>query len=167
MTEPEERPVLVVLDSSVVIHLKHRLKVGDQWPFLLRLTQLVEAGAVGWPRYVKAEVTRAQYPDAPGAWLAGQSSQPFPEPAYATLAEVLAVAQLVDAEAEDEVADPWVVAMAVELRDANPMHRVVVASDDAVDRMPVKESIATACERLGLERWSCETFIDWVAAPGL
>lgn len=157
-----EHEVLVVLDSSVVINLKRQLKVADQWPFLLRLTALVERGVVGWPRYVKKEVTGAQHPDAPGAWLAGQAAQPFDEPDYDTVAEVLGIAQLVDVEAEEEVADPWVVAMALELREAHPGARVVVASDDVVDRLPQKESIGTACERLHLELWSCNELIAWV-----
>jgi hypothetical protein len=165
VTNPEQRR-LVVLDSSVVIHLKQVLKVAEQWPFLLRLTRLVEAGVVGWPRYVRKEVAEGQYPDAPGAWIAGQEAQPFPEPEYDSVAEVLAVAQVVDAEAEDEVADPWVVAMALELRDRHPDCRVVVASDDVVDRLPVKESVGTACERLGLDLWSCEDFVRWVDDRG-
>lgn len=160
-----EQEVLVVLDSSVVINLKRQLKVADQWPFLLRLTALVERGVVGWPRYVKKEVTGAQHPDAPGAWLAGQAAQPFDEPDYETVAEVLGVAQLVDLEAEDEVADPWVVAMALELREAHPGARVIVASDDVVDRLPQKESIGTACERLHIEQWSCDDLIAWVDSP--
>jgi hypothetical protein len=159
--EHDDELTFIVLDTSALIHLK-QIKVGEQWPFLLRLTALVEAGRLGWPRYVRREVVEVQYPDAPGAWLAGQSTQPFPEPTYETVAEVLAVAQLVDAEAESEVADPWVVAMAVELRQANPDARIVVASDDVVDRLPQKESIGTACERLGLELWSYEDLIAWV-----
>lgn len=162
MSDDYEHGVLVVLDSSVVINLKKRLKVADQWSFLLRLTELVEQGVVGWPRYVKKEVTDARHPDAPGAWLAAQTSQPFPEPAYESVAQVLAVAQLVDTEAEDEVADPWVVAMALDLRETHPGARVVVSSDDVVDRLPQKESIGTACERLQLEMWSCEDLIAWM-----
>lgn len=164
--DEEDEDLLVVLDSSVVINLKKRLKVGEQWPFLLRLTERVDQGMVGWPRFVKREVTTAQYPDAPGAWLAGQATQPFPEPSYETLAEVLAVAQLVDTEAEDEVADPWVVAMALELQGEYPEARVVIASDDVVDRLPQKESIRTACERLMIELWSCEDLIDWLKPGG-
>lgn len=160
--KPQEELLLVVLDSSVVINLKRLLKVTEQWPFLLVLTERVEQGTVGWPRFVKQECTTVRYPDAPGAWLAGQASQPFREPDYETVAEVLGVAQLVDTEAEEEVADPWIVAMALELRAEHPHARVVIASDDVVDRMPQKESIRTACERLGIERWCCQDLIDWI-----
>ena len=156
----------VVLDTSVVINLKKNLKVADQWSFFLRLTTLVDRGVVGWPRYVRKEIIDARHPDAPGAWIAGQTAQPFPEPTFETLAEVLGAAQLVDAEAEDEVADPYVVGMGLEVRTTQPGRRVVIASDDTVDRMPQKESIATACARLGLELWSCEDLINWVqSAP--
>ena len=119
--------------------------------------------ANGLARFVRKELVEVRYPDAPGAWIAA-TAQHFAEPSYEAVAEVLAVAQLVDTEAEDEVADPWVVAMAVELRDAYREARVVVASDDVVDRLPQKESIATACERLGIEVWSCDDLIAWVNA---
>lgn len=52
--------------------------------------------------------------------------------------------------------------MALELRAEHPHARVVIASDDVVDRMPQKESIRTACERLGIERWCCQDLIDWI-----
>ena len=43
----------------------------------------------------------------------------------------------------------------------------VVASDDIIDRMPQKESIGTACARLGLRLWSCEELIEWVQSVEL
>lgn len=119
--ESTDDPFHVVLDASVVINLKRRLKVAEQWPFLLKLSRLVEAGKVGWPRYVRKELTDARHPDAPGAWLAEHL----------------------------------------------PSASVVVASDDIVDRMPQKESIATACARLGLQLWSCEELIGWVLSVDL
>lgn len=65
-----------------------------------------------------------------------------------------------DAEPEREPADPYVAAMAYELRAAG--FDVAVATDDSVDRLPVKIALTTACERLGLLTWDCAALIAWV-----
>lgn len=35
-------------------------------------------------------------------------------------------------------------------------------TEDRVDRMPAKESILTACERLGLTHCNAQEFVDWL-----
>lgn len=78
---------------------------------------------------------------------------------------MLAVApQLVDYEAtaDREVADPYVAAMACEIGSRHNGCRVVVATNDTVDRLPLKLSLATACNRLGIEHWFAEDFVDWI-----
>ncbi len=77
---------------------------------------------------------------------------------------MLVAAQIVDpnAEAEAEAADPYVAAMALEVRKRHPRCDVAVATDDYVDRMPAKESLATACARLGLQRWTADEFVEWL-----
>lgn len=160
MTLPGQHAV--VLDSSVVIHLKREVPVTEQWEFFTLLGDLVDRGLVGWPKYVRKEIIGGQYPDTPGSWIGARKHQPFPEPAIEYVVEALDAARLVDAEAEGEVADPYVVAMALERREQWPERIVVVASDDVVDRLPQKESIKTACERLGLPLWSCADLVGWV-----
>ena len=52
--------------------------------------------------------------------------------------------------------------MALEVRNRHPRCTVVVATDDYVDRMPAKESLATACARIGLQRWTADEFVEWL-----
>jgi Domain of unknown function (DUF4411) len=157
---------MCIVDTSVLIKLKRLVNIDDQWDLLLRMTELVRSGHLAFPRQVAKELAYGQYPDAPGAWI-GSAKRVVchPEPSEETLRTVLQVAeQLVDAEATDdrEVADPYVAAMACEIPHHHPDCRAAVATDDRVDRLPRKLSLATACDRLGLEHWTPEQFIAWV-----
>lgn len=154
-----------VIDTSSLIALKRLLPVGDQWPCLLQMSALVETGHLAFPRQVTVEMKAGRHPDAPGAWAASVRGWTLHhQPSDDSLAEVLAVAQLTDpaSEADTEVADPYVVAMAWEIREAHPDRDVVVVTEDRVDRLPAKESILTACNRLELTTCSAEDFIDWL-----
>lgn len=74
--------------------------------------------------------------------------------------------QLVDLEAshDREVADPYVAAMALELSERYTSTRVVVATNDTVDRLPAKLSLAEGCRRLRLDYWKPDEFLSWVIA---
>lgn len=161
--EPE---TACVVDSSVLIQLKRLVSIDDQWDLLLRMTELVRSAYLTFPRQVAAELAYGQYPDAPGAWIGNAKRHVcHPQPSEDTLRYVLSVAeQLVDFEAtrDREVADPYVAAMACEIANHYLGCRVVVATDDYVDRLPAKLSLATACKRLDIERWTPEQFIAWV-----
>lgn len=158
--------IVCVVDTSVLIELKSQVKIDDQWDFLLRMTELVRSGHLAFPRQVAKELAVGKYPDAPGAWIGSAKRDVcHPQPSEEALVAVLRVAQeLVDTEATDdrEIADPYVAAMACEIRGRDPDCRSVVATDDRVDRLPSKLSLVTACERLGLEHWTSEQFIAWV-----
>jgi hypothetical protein len=161
-------PVFVI-DSSSLIALKKVIPVGDQWATLVQMSNFVEAGHLAFPRQVAAEMKAGKHPDAPGAWAAGiRGWHHHGSPADESLAEVLAVAQLTDpaSEADAEVADPYVVAMAWEIRAASPERFVAVVTEDRVDRMPAKESVLTACQRLGLTTRTTVEFIAWLGAQG-
>lgn len=161
-----DRPLVVVLDTSVLIAFKKIVPITQQWALLGVMTGLVQEGRLAFPKQVVKELSLGQHPDAPGAWIASKLKGQHPQPAETSLARVLGVAQLVDVEAtaEREAADPYLVAMALEIREAHPGGRVVIATEDVVDRMPSKESIGTACERLQIERWSAEQFVEWIRA---
>jgi hypothetical protein len=70
---------------------------------------------------------------------------------------------LIDPTDEDPAgaADPYVAGMACEIQSANPGCRVVVATDDRVDRLPNKIALTTACDRLHIDHWSSEAFVAW------
>jgi hypothetical protein len=131
------------------------------------MTELVQSGYLTFPRQVAKELAYGQYPDAPGAWIGSARRKVcHAQPSEETLRQILDVAeQLVDAEAtsDHEVADPYVLAMASEIAVLYPGCRVAVATDDYVDRLPRKLSLATACNRLNIERWTPEQLIAWVS----
>jgi hypothetical protein len=159
-------PLIIVVDTNILIKFKSMVKIDDQWELLLRMTDAVRQGALTFPRQVAKELAHGQFPDAPGAWIgAAKKDVCHPEPAEDTLVKVLEVApQLVDFEAtaDREVADPYVAAMAHEIASRHNGCRVFVATNDIVDRLPLKLSLRTACERLGIEICTPEDFIAWV-----
>ena len=158
--------LVVVVDTSALIAFKGLVKIDDQWGLLMRMSDLVREGAITFPKQVAKELAYGQYPDAPGAWIGNAKGDIcHPQPAEDTLVKVLEIApQLVDYEAtaDREVADPYVAAMAHEVETRHNGCRVVVATNDVVDRLPLKVSLRTACEGLGVEVWSPEDLIAWV-----
>lgn len=158
-----------MIDTSSMIDIKRNVPVGEQWALLVRMSALVESGHLAFPRQVANELKAGKFPDAPGVWAAGTRGWAYHgQPSDESLAEVLGVAQLTDpsSEPETEVADPYIVAMALEISEHIPGCHVVVVTEDRVDRMPAKQSIATACARLGLKDCSAEEFVEWIkSAP--
>lgn len=160
-------PMAVIVDTSVLIRLKRLLPIAEQWEFLEAMGRLVGSGRLAYPRQVVKELAEGQHPDAPGAWITSKKLKVrHSQPQDATLARVLAVAPVVDVEATDdrEVADPYILAMAVEIQERHPGLWAAVATEDVVDRLPAKLSLATGCERLGVARWTAEEFVEWVRA---
>jgi Domain of unknown function (DUF4411) len=157
--------LVCVIDTGIMINFKRSVGINDQWALLTRMTGLVETGEIAFPRQVVRELVEDfKYPDAPGAWISNAKNYVrYRDPSELTLSKVLAVAQLVEADATKDIADPYVVAMACEIAE-QPECRPVVATDDVVDRMPTKEALKTACDRLGIECWTCEELVAWVRA---
>lgn len=158
---------MCVVDSVCVIALKHAVKLDDQWDFFAGLGLLLDAGALAFPKQVVAEVRGVKYPDMPGTWIAGnRRGCRHPSPSDESLAEVLALLQrpemsLVEANATLDKADPYLVAMAYDLRQRYPASRVLVATGDVTDRAS-QMSPATACAELDIERVGTDGFLEWV-----
>lgn len=168
VVEPDpEPPLVVVIDTSLVIDVKRLIGVNDgQWKVLTQMLLLVEQGRIAFPSKVHRELTNMKWADAPGAWC-GEAVHllQYDDPEDATMAAILVHTQdLVEENADNrnEKADPYVVAMAYELQQADPPNDVVVATTDCVDRLPVKIAMTTACDRLGIPTWDFETFKAWV-----
>ena len=139
------------------------LKIEEQFAYFSAMTPMLTSGTLAFPRQVAAELARAQYPDTPGTWATGSKDLVvYPDPSDEAMAEVLGAAQLIDANGEDdyEEADPYLVAMAFDISEHYPHARVIVVSDDITDRMPRKESVLTACNRLSLECWKASAFVE-------
>lgn len=156
--------VICVLDSSALVETKAVLKIEQQFPFFKGLSFLLSAGQVAYPPQVAREMTRVQYPDTPGAWIASErGTRRYHEPGDTTVAEVMnAAPDLVDPLDESDPADPYVLAMALEIKRQHPDSMVVVVTNDFVDRRPVKSSLASACEKMGVLSWNLAEFLEWV-----
>lgn len=155
-----------VLDSSTIVNLKTEIPVGKQWDFFKGLEIKVDTGEVAIAKSVIREVSDVQHPDMPGAWARGmQDRMQHPlEPDPASVAAVMAKApEVVDQSSDREEADPEVIGLALDLTAAG--HDVVVVTDDAVDRMPIKIAMTTACGRCGVQCMSTTEFLDLIAAP--
>ena len=161
-------PLVVVVDTSLVIEIKIRVPVGEQWDLLARMLQLVDSGLLAFPRKVHRELTNMRWADAPGAWC-GQAVKVLQhaDPQDVSVAAVLAHApKLIEEDADDaaEKADPYVLAMAYELAHSEKEYDVVVATTDVVDRLPLKIALSTACDLLGVTCWDFDAFVTWVKA---
>ena len=76
------------------------------------------------------------------------------------VAEVMAVAgDLVEADAEGDPADPYVLAQALDLQ-RRGAGDVLVVTKDQLDKPSVKISMATACGRLGLSYCGLPEFLQ-------
>lgn len=105
-----------------------------------------------------------KHPDAPGAWIANaKNSVRHPEPAEDTLVRVMgSAADVVEKNATRDPADPYVLAMALELVECYPDRQILLVTNDVVDRLPLKISVRTACGRLGLLHCPPEPFLTWL-----
>lgn len=77
---------------------------------------------------------------------------------------VMAVAgEVVDQEAEREVADPYVIAHALEL--IADGYDVTVVTEDHIDRLPLKIALTTACDRLHVQHARLHVFLQRLEQP--
>ena len=145
----ERRGSIWILDSSAAINFK-TLPIDRQWEFGDILLDLIGAGELLFPSQVHRELTDPQlirHPDMPGAWVARawRLMKPHPAPKDTTVREVLrAHPDLIDVNAQHDQADPYVVALAVELSRAGDPVRVV--ADEGETR-----ALQAACRTFGID----------------
>ena len=156
-----------VLDASAIIEFKNpdRIPWDRQWRVLRCLEEMVERHRIAFPKMVLAELKKVTHLDAPGVWALGVfgSQPPAFEPLDALIVEVRGrVPGVVDPEAEEDDADPAVIAQAIHLR--NQGRRPIVVTKDAStgqNRMPLAEAcarMAPPVETLGID--------EFIAASG-
>jgi len=149
-----------VLDTSAIVDFKALIALPDQWEAFKALEGSVTAGEIAMPRQVLAEAGELTHPDLPGTWASGIRGQlQYPlDVAYEHVQRVMeAAGDVVDSSKTSEDADPYVVALALQLRDAG-LDAVVVTSD-VVDRLPIKIAMTTACDRLGIPHATPREFL--------
>lgn len=169
--DPEEPPALVVvIDTSSVIGIKYKVPTDDQWDVFDTMRHLVEEGRLVFPTQVHRELSREKHADAPGAWCGGAAKvvqhSDAPDEVLSEIGWAIAGLVEEDAEADNEPADPYVLAMAYHLRQTGG-YDVVVVTEDCVDRLPRKIALTTACEKIDMPCWTTEDFIKWVLSVPL
>lgn len=150
MTPPER---VWILDTSALVEAKAAVSLADQWQTFKLLEDMVRAGTVAMPRLVIREITQIAHPDLPGAWAPGvRDVQQHPlDPDWEHVQRVMAEAgDVVDPNKTKEDADPYVLALALQLRLQG--HDVCVVTEDRVDRNRI--AVTTASDRIGIPHCS-------------
>ena len=140
--------------------MKLIVPVNQQWAAFRHLEQMVSDGSIALPRHVINEVGHMTHPDMPGAWATGMRdrSPHSPQADYAYLCHVMKVSgDVVDVNKASEDADPWVLALALQLQESMLL-KICVVTEDTVDRNRI--SMITACERLNLRSCQIRDFLD-------
>ena len=153
-----------IVDSSALIATKSIVSVTNQWDAFKHLEQMVQNGQIAMPRQVINEVSKIAHPDLPGAWAPGvRGSLQHPLDAdYDHIKKVMSVAgEVVDVSKPDEDADPYVLALARQLKSSG--YAVCIVTEDTVDRSRI--SIATACGRLQIDYCRVRDFLDQCQIP--
>ena len=124
---------IAVLDTNTCIELKRRLPIRQQWQFFLTMTSQIRNGKIAFPRQVREELIRIEYPDVPGAWAAyafamHPNSLAIPDDAHTRAIRTHYYPSAGQATDEVEPADPYVVGLALTLRSKG--FETVVASED-------------------------------------
>jgi len=165
LLQADDEPVWV-LDASALIAFKYLVSGSDQWQAFERLTVLVDEARIAMPRQVINEVAEVAHPDVPGVWAPGMRDR-LRHPLDADFEVVQRVMReardLVDAESTKDAADPYVAALALQLSAIG--QRTVVVTEDRIDRKPIRISLASACELLGVEWTDGLTFLTTVGIP--
>lgn len=137
-----------------------QVPLSKQWDVFQRLAELVDLGEIAMPRQVIKETAEVAHPDAPGVWARGMQSRlhhPI-DVDFAHVRTVMAVApKLIEPNQQADPADPYVAALALQLRAAGV--QVEVVTDDVVDHLPIKMALGTACDLLKIDHRSCKDFL--------
>lgn len=154
---------IYVLDTSAIIAFKQVVKAKHQWRFAKHLEELVKGRRITFPPQVTREVAGQRHIDLAEAWALGVEpnivARRIPDPEY--VEDVMEVAaDVVEADAENDPADPYVLALALQLWREHEPRDCYVVSEDKVDRLPLKISIRTACRRLGLNFMDTRDFAN-------
>jgi hypothetical protein len=165
LLQADDEPVWV-LDTSALIEFKVLVAIADQWQAFAQLSNLVDLARIAVPRQVIIEVAEVAHPDVPGAWaIAMRSRLRHPlDVEFEFIQRVMREAgDVVDAASTKDEADPYVVALALQLTAIG--QRSVVVTEDKIDHGPIRISLASACVALEVEWTDSRTFLTTVGIP--
>lgn len=175
MIDDEQTRVWVIDTSSIlrvrrmydpaVADSQYRVRADHDYciTVLDHLKGLVREGRVTFPKQVKEELYKPTSHDLASQWVFQTASlRRYPEPSLDVLASVLTkVPRLADPTKSTEDADPYIVALALELLQKGALHALV--TEDVRDRRST--SIATACATLGIPWLTTLQFLVDCGAP--
>jgi len=156
-----------VIDASSLIQAKKVVAAANQWRLFKQLENMVEEGRLFFPKQVTAELEQARHIDTPEAWAlaAGPNVTQAYDPENTFVQQVMAVAgDVVDPDAEKDPGDPYVLAQALELTNAG--FEACVVTEDVVDHLPLRISMATACGQLNLRHCQLQEFLARIEFNG-
>lgn len=161
MTSAMARGLTVwLLDSSSLIRIKSHVPGAKQWALLKAMESMVADGTLTFAKQVKDEVTGLLHPDAPGVWAAGvyhlMAYDADPGIAYVKHVMGTEAAAVVDPDKTTEDADPYVIALALELMAMG--HDVRVVTNDQNDT-PARIAMSKACDITGVDWCGLEEFL--------
>lgn len=150
-----------ILDSSAIIEFKSIITPEIEATVLTLLDRLVRQGKISFPRQVKREVSGDGQSDLPALWALRNFSKIIlnksPEESY--IIDVLSkVPNLVEENNSKDAADPYVLALALQLE--NNDFDAIVVTEDRIDRLPRKISLKSACKIMGIEVCLTNDFFD-------
>ena len=142
------------LDSSGLIDIQRRMLGRARDELLEQMLDLARDERLVFPRRVTEELTRHNQRDAVAEWarIARDFVPRHYVPSDELVREVLRVAPtLIPTTQLGQSADAHVIAQALAYQRESMFNAVTVVTNDRVDRLPVKSSMASACEDLGLQ----------------
>jgi hypothetical protein len=148
--------VIWVIDTSAIVKIKTVVPQAQQWKLLKLLESMVEDGHLTFPKQVRDETDDLDHPDAPGVWAVGvfvSIMQPA-EPDYIYVQQVMSseAGKVVDPDKTKEDADPYIIALALQLIGAG--HNVCVVTNDQKPQ-PGRISLSAACDALSVSWTHC------------
>jgi hypothetical protein len=158
VTEPG---VVWVIDSSSIIAVREVVSRAQERKVFTALGSLASASQLFWPPEVTQEVEAALTRDSAVTWIKAHRVSGERTPKLETVKSVLLKAPtLVDPDSTREQADPYVVALAIEMAsDDFFAPSVTIITEDRRDK-PTKFSLATAAGLLGIPTVPLRAFLN-------
>jgi hypothetical protein len=149
-----------VIDTSSLLGVREQFGKSNETKLLSSLDRLVEAAVLFFPPEVLAELERgsAAGADPPLLWARRNRGKAEKKADWETVKAVLRVApDVLDPDIPDEQADPYVVALGIDLQGLG-IYQTTIVTDDRKDK-PTKLSLATAAGMLGLPTVPLHAFL--------
>lgn len=154
-----------VVDTSALLQVRLAHDPADQIAIFKGLHDMAVDGRLAVTRRVLNECN-GQYFDLPTGWasVVKQRARHPLDPGDEHVQTVMAAApNVIEADNDRDPADPYVLAQALQLREDES--EVCVVTQDFVDRLPKKISMATAADRLDLAWRQLQPFLSDVGLP--